>query len=345
MKKDINKAANLQHDLPFDKIKMEEPEFLTAKTDHDETKSEKEKMDSEMKSTVRTFFKNKIYNADGQKFEDIFTDIMRYAEPEFQQIKPYGRVGDKKNDGYIKSKGIYFQVYGPEDIAKSISYAKGKLKEDFSGLLKEWKPVNEFYFIINDKYKGIPSDLEIEINKLVEENNLNGGGVKGAAYLENLLFSLTDDQIPIITGHIPDPSRIRYLDYSILNEVIGYIMGMSLAKAMSSDIKMPDWDEKIKFNGLSQSVARLLNNGAIQIASLDKYLMNQGNFLADDLRNKMNEIYVAEKEKLIGDKLFWQIVTIASPKDEQTYQIAVIVIMAKYFEACDIFERPPEDYL
>ena len=120
-------------------------------------------------------------------------------------------------------------------------------------------------------------------------------------------------------------------------------MGMSLAKAISSDIKIPDWDKKIKFNSLSKPVARLLNNGSIQIASLTEYLTNQGNFLADDLRNKINEIYVAERENFKGDALFWRIVSIASPKEEQTYQAAVIVIMAKYFEACDIFERPPEE--
>jgi hypothetical protein len=240
-------------------------------------------------------------------------------------------------------QALYFQVYGPEDIANSISYAKGKLKKDLSGLLQEWKPINEFYFLINDKFKGIPPDLEIEVNKLITENKLKGG-VKGAAHLENLLFSLADDQILTITGPLPDPSKIRTLNYSILDEVIGYIMGISLTKAVSSDMSVPDWDKKIKFNGLSKTVARLLNNGSIQIASLDKYLINQGNFLADDLRNKINEIYLAEREHSTGDDLFLQIVNIASPREEQAYQSAVIVIMAKYFEACDIFERPPEDY-
>jgi hypothetical protein len=119
---------------------------------------------------------------------------------------------------------------------------------------------------------------------------------------------------------------------------------MSLAKAISSDIKIPDWDEKIKFNGLSQPVARLLNNGSIQIASLTEYLTNQGNFLADELRNKMNRIYIAEKEHFMGDKLFWRIVNIASPREGIAYQTPVIIIMAKYFEACDIFDPPPEDY-
>jgi hypothetical protein len=299
---------------------------------------------NEEKCLLRIIFKIKIHNADGQKFEELFTNIMRYAESEFKQIKPYGRTGDKKNDGYIKSKGIYFQVYGPEDIKKTIAYAKKKLSDDLAGLIKEWGSINEFYFIINDKYNGVPPELEIETNNQITKNKLKGG-IKGAAYLENLLFSLADDQILTIVGSIPDPSKIKSLNYSILNEVIEYMMGISLVETVSSDISVPDWDKKIAFNGLSSAVARLLNNGSIQIAILDKYLMNQGNFLADSLRNKINTIYVSEKEHFTGDQLFWQVVNTASPREEQTYQSTVIVIMAKYFEACDIFERPQEDYL
>jgi phage-related protein len=29
---------------------------------------------------------------------------MNYAEPDFKQIKPWGNIGDRKNDGYIRSK-------------------------------------------------------------------------------------------------------------------------------------------------------------------------------------------------------------------------------------------------
>jgi hypothetical protein len=206
-------------------------------------------------------------------------------------------------------------------------------------LLQKWNTVNEFYFIINDKYNGIPPELEIDVNKLMVENRLKGG-VKGAAYLENVLFSLKDDQILAITGLSPDPSKMKSLNYSILNEVIDYIMKIPLAEAASSDILLPDWDKKIKFNGLSQSVAKLLNSGSMHIASLDKYLMNQGNFFAEELKNKISEIYASEKEHFTGDKLFLQIVSVASPKDEFAYLSAVIVIMAKYFETCSILERP-----
>jgi hypothetical protein len=293
------------------------------------------------KSLARTLFKLKIHESNGTAFERLFTDIMNYAYPDFQQIKPWGNIGDRKNDGYIKSKGIFYQVFAPEDIRLKYPEAVKKLVDDFSGLISQWSPVNEFYFVINDKYDGVNADIEISMNKIITTNNLVDGKVVTAKDLENILFSLADDQIINIVGHIPDPSKIQ-LDFSILNEVIKYIMKLSLDQPLPPDIKMPDWDRKIVFNQLSKATAQRLNNGYLQVNNLQKYLENNSNFLADILRDKMNEIYLSERKMYSGDELFWAIVRKASPSNESSYQVAVIVIMAKYFEACDIFERPDE---
>jgi hypothetical protein len=293
------------------------------------------------KYLARILFKILIHESDGMAFQRLFTDIMNYAESDFQPIKPWGNVGDRKNDGYIKSKGTYYQVFAPEDSHLRCSKTVSKLKDDFTGLLSQWSPVNEFYFLVNDKYKGVPPDVEIMMNQLIANNKPLKGGVILAKYLEDKLFSLADDQILAIVGQIPDPSKVR-LDYNILNEVIKHIIHLPLSQALPPDIKMPDWDQKIRFNQLSEVTAIRLNNGYLQINNLQKYLDNNSDFLADNLRDKMNEIYISEKRTYSGDELFWAIVKKASPINEAPYQSAVIVIMAKYFEACDIFERPDE---
>ena len=300
-------------------------------------------MNVQERTVARQLFQNKIFKADGQIFEELFSAIMNYAEADFQQIKPWGNIGDRKNDGYIKTKGIFYQVYAPEDIRKSDTNVVSKLQKDFDGLKKQWSPVNEFYFVVNDKYKGVNADSEKIIQEMKISHNLNDAGFLTAKHLENILFELEDDQIYSITGFIPDPANIKQLDFSILNEVIGYIMQLPLNKDDKSKIVVPDWNEKIKLNVLSESVSQLLSNGCFQLHSLDEYLKDSSDFLADSLRDKMNEVYLQEKENKSGDELFWAIVNSASPKAEQMYQTSVIVIMSKYFETCDIFEEPVQE--
>ena len=300
-------------------------------------------MDIQEKTLARQLFQNKILKADGQIFENIFSAIMNYAETDFQQIKPWGNIGDRKNDGYIKTKGIFYQVYAPEDIQKSYPNVVSKLKEDFDGLKAQWSPVNEFYFVVNDKDNGVNADCEKTIQEIKISHNLNNAGILTVKHLENILFELEDDQIFSITGFIPDPANIKQLDFSILNEVIGHIMQLPLNDGDKPKIVVPEWDEKIKLNVLSESVSQLLSNGSFQSYSLEAYLKNNSDFLTDSLRDKMNEVYSHEKENKRGDELFWAIVNSASPKAERMYQTSVIVIMSKYFETCDIFEEPVQE--
>ncbi len=298
-------------------------------------------MNVQEKTLARQLFQNKILKARGQAFEDLFCAILTYADSDFQPIKAWGDIGDRKNDGYIKTKGIFYQVYAPEDIQKSYVPLVKKLKTDLAGLIRQWSPVNEFYFVVNDSYKGVNADCEMLIQDLKTLHHLKQAGFFTAKDLENTLFTLEDDQILGITGFIPDPATIKNLDYSILNEVVGHIMQLPLNKGDNSTTVLPDWDDKIIFNGLSETVSKWLNNGSFQLSSLDEYLKNNSHFLADALRDRMNEIYSQEKKNSTGDSLFWAIVNYASPKAESMFQTVVIVIMSKYFETCDIFEEPP----
>jgi hypothetical protein len=46
-------------------------------------------MTTAIKTFLRIMFQNKIFKADGQAFENLFTEIMQYAEDDFQQIKAW----------------------------------------------------------------------------------------------------------------------------------------------------------------------------------------------------------------------------------------------------------------
>lgn len=297
-------------------------------------------MNAQEKALIRTQFQNMVYRCDGQAFENLFIEIMNYTVDDFQAIKPWGNIGDRKNDGYVKSEGAFYQVYSPEDINKSYPEAVRKLHKDFGGLISQWFPVKKFFFVINDRYNGVNADCEQAIQDIKEKHKLADARILTAKDLENMVFALEDDQILKIVGYLPDPSNLLMVDYSVLNEVISFIMNIPLENDNKSAIRLPNWEEKIKFNNLSEIVTDYLLKATMHLASLEEYLSNNSDFVADVLRDKLNEIYQMEKKTKFGDDLFLAIMNELSPKRTRIYQETVIVIMAKYFEACDIFEEP-----
>ena len=138
---------------------------------------------------------------------------------------------------------------------------------------------------------------------------------------------------------MPDPATIQ-LDYSVLSEILNHLMGLSLPKTQDSPIIYPDWDEKITFNNLDSLEAKYLNDGFLQIGSLDEYLNNQSIFFADEVKDKIREIYIECSKTSSGSVLFWEMVNVISTKPEASFQSAVIVLISKYFETCDVFEAP-----
>src|SRR5579885_1070820 len=99
---------------------------------------------------ARKLFQLQIHEKKGQDFENFFSKVMRLHNPEFVQVKPQGSYGDRKNDGFIKSQGVYFQVYAPEDPSTKEKDTIEKLVTDFGGLYSYWHtqvtPIKEFNF-------------------------------------------------------------------------------------------------------------------------------------------------------------------------------------------------------
>ncbi len=302
-------------------------------------------MNPQQKAFARLFFKLKIYASNGNEFEKLFTSIMNYSYDDFQQIKPWGNIGDRKNDGYIKSSATYFQVYAPEEISSSYPDVIKKIVTDYNGLKKYWSPINEFYFVLNEKYLGVNADCELSINQLIKNESLSNGGFFTPKDMERLLLELDEDKITQVIGFLPEIS-LDFINYSILNEVISQIVKLPVSTNLER-IEIPDWDKKIVFNGLSETSKIQLNCGAQLLGSLNQYLSNDP-FLAETLQQQLNGLYSEIKKENInieatleypGDKIFIELIKRCLPKDQQQYLLSVLTILAKYFETCDIFEN------
>jgi len=225
---------------------------------------------------------------------------MQRGHAGFVAVKPQGQHGDRKNDGYDKTDGTYYQVYAPENLNLNSAKAVNKLREDFAGLMEYWNdltPVKRFFFVLNDKYKGTLPTIESDLEAIKNENKLGGCEVFLTKHLEDELFRLDDDQIIAVVGFVLNPHDIKFLDYSILNEVIAHIMNYKGNLEATQLLKAPDFNEKIKFNGLGKQTATLLNSASYQHGSVENYFLLNSDFTKQELRDTINTMYLAALKK------------------------------------------------
>jgi len=83
---------------------------------------------------------------------------MAKAHPsDFMPCWPWGSVGDRKNDGYLKSERILFQVYTPNELKVSRTIAK--IYTDFTEALPHWKDHFDTWVFVHNATDGLPPDV------------------------------------------------------------------------------------------------------------------------------------------------------------------------------------------
>jgi len=307
---------------------------------------------------ARTLFKLRIYESNGYSFENLFASVMQYARPDLMKVKPYGNQGDRGNDAYEKEHGRYFQMYAPEDPSSSQQKAIAKVQKDFEAkLLPYWGafcPVKEYLFVFNDKYSGTNFPLEKTLAEIKSKHSLKVAEVFLAKHLEQEFVSLSEDQILMVISGVPDPASLENLDYSIVGEVLRHIQNLTLSYVESGKLVVPNVEDKIEFNGL-KVFGQWMQIKQRETWQIDEYFVRNSDFARATLRDYLSAYYAesivrfpTDSEILqteLGDLRFAFILDRIAPETgvaahDRARRDVALVIMAKYFETCDIFEEP-----
>lgn len=308
-------------------------------------------------------FQTMLAKSMGMQFENIFTNVMSYASSDFSPVKPQGAHGDWKNDGHEPKAGRYYQVYAPEVFNEAD--ALNKIEVDFAGLVKKWGDaavypigIKEFYFVINDGCRinlGVYPTTYQKLEALRIANSLNECKPFLSKDLEDKLLSLDDDQIFSIIGFLPNPADIKVLNLSLLSEVIGHIINNPIGRSLQNKLVSPEFDEKIIFNRLNYT-GEWLKQADFRRGSVESFFKSNSDFARQEVRDKLKAMYEASagmsfvdipdgptKEDQQFENILLQIappLAEMNPRQYKDLQDAALVVMAYFFEACDIFEEP-----
>jgi hypothetical protein len=278
----------------------------------------------------------------GTAFQDFFADIMEAAHPgDFERVRPYGKKGDLKCDGLLRSRGKVFQVYAPREIKEAVLLKK--ISEDFSGAKNNWPDVmREWTFVHNDP-EGLPAEAVKALDALEKEHEGIAIETWACDRLESVCLGLPRARLVVMFGRPPSRQDFERLTFEPIAKVLVAIHGQAPASLDSID---PVSALKLEANALGIAVADYLRLGRQREHLVQQYFEKHPNPTFGD---EVAAAFRGEYEKLKSDGLepdevFVSLQEFAGgmTRGNVEHEAAVLAVMSYLFERCDIFEAPRE---
>ncbi|MBB5808820.1 hypothetical protein F4560_008588 [Saccharothrix ecbatanensis] len=278
-------------------------------------------------------------------FQDHFNDVMEAVYgSDFIRVRPAGKDGDRKCDGYQQSTDTVFQVYAPSrvDLAKWVK----KIEEDFAGAKAQWSSMRSWIFVHN-QHDGLPPDTVQTLQKIKTANPALVIDQWSPTHLLELTVDLSEERLIRVFGN---PPRERYMRVLDRGDVADAVAGLALhSGSWTSDaVDLPVVDPgKLDYNELTEYPRRMIMAGIAQARMVEGYFDHNPD---PTLRDRVGMLMRAEWLRLqhrgmSGDEafafLYDRVAAHAQGSREATASLALLAFL---FESCDIFDNPPADW-
>lgn len=265
---------------------------------------------------------------------------MQRADSSFIMVKPMGKEGDWKADGYsLESKTIY-QCYAPEKMT-GVEAAK-KIEEDFEGARTRWQERMRRWVFVWSSERALPPQAVAALAGLkathpeLEITDLSRAGlwviVKG--------LPLADREV--LLGIVPDLNDAPLTTAAEIHVLMKHLVSHDAVTVDTIDLDLTAIAEKLRRNRLSTAVTSFVRT-AMPVAKLvERFVTSMpdpgfSRTIAIDLAGKYSELAASANGP---DLIFGSLVEYVSGEHRQEPKFfwAATGIVTHYFELCDIFE-------
>lgn len=286
-------------------------------------------------------FENKFLRSNGIEFEELFKTVMKHRfGSDFVSVRPYGKIGDRKLDGYLRSEKTVFQCYAPTRVVQHRLLAK--ITEDFVGAKEYWKDDMTRWRLVHNQTSDLPPDA---IKKFLELQTMHKAvSIDELRYEEfrSLTLELDLERLEDIFGVVPTERSLDNLNSEELNKVIENISQKDTPAKPTLSIPTK---EKLSWNQLSQDTRGMIEHGRVRSRFVEAYFINHVDpNLGQAIGRSFREEYLAlKKQNHTPNQIFRELQEFAGGMAGSVQrQTAVLAILTYFFETCDIFENNPK---
>jgi hypothetical protein len=286
-----------------------------------------------------------FYEKEGSAFEDFVVSLYKIQYPSLKSVKPQGAKGDGANDGYL-SGYLLLQVYAPEKIdAKKVI---DKLEHDLQRAKDEGWKFKKYHFVINDKFKGILTDIHKKIDELKGENPSIEIELIDTETLKNMIYDLQpNNSLKIYVLLEMDKNISEFGDFKKFEVVIDMLSQENTVKQISEhdfknfskEIFQPDGIKKLEINISDEYFSRVFG---VYIDKSSEIIEDfKGKIGLDEFENvgkKIQQKYKQYAEKVISEEalLKTHLELYKKIEDDRNLETSLWIVIAYFFDICDI---------
>lgn len=293
-------------------------------------------------------YNSKLTELDGTSFEAFFQKVMvQIYKEDFTNAMPWGRIGDRGNDGYLITGKTLFQCYSPYEIKAADTIRKittdfEKSKLYWGEHIEKWVLMLGGPRVIND----VPTPVLNHLLTLKEEHR-DQVVVEwwSTELLKTKVLELPEEKLILLFKRPPSTEMISTIRVEDIEPVLHQLKGISLMMPPTAEEDLtPVPMNKIQLNKLNEFAETLIKVGSKQAALIDKYIELSGDENEfTELALKVNAEYQNLKKEFPNDPnvIFMKLLTYTrydkatTDKDQAVY----LTIIAYLFNSCSIFER------
>jgi hypothetical protein len=282
-----------------------------------------------------------LHRRSGRSFQDFFEQIMQKADPSFLMIKPMGREGDWKADGYSQKSATIYQCYAPEKMKGPM--AAKKIEEDFEGARSQWQGKMRRWVFVWSSERALPPQVVAALVDLKSTHPELEMGDLGRAGLWDIIKGLPLADREGLLGVVPDLNDVPFTTAAEIQILMKHLASHGPLASDTSDLDLTAIVEKLRRNRLSDAVTSIVRPVMPVAKLVERFVTSMpdpgfSHAIAVDLARKYTELAASADG---SDVIFGSLVEYVSGghRGEPKFFWAAAGIVTHYFELCDIFER------
>lgn len=276
----------------------------------------------------------------GKSFQDFFEQIMQKADPSFVMVKPMGKEGDWKADGYSLNSGTIYQCYAPEEMT-GVEAAK-KIKEDFEGARTRWQGRMQRWLFVWSSHRALPPQVVAVLADLKLAHPALEISHVGREGLWSIVKGLPLADREALLGIVPDLGDAPMTTAAEIQVLMKHLARHSPVMSDTADFDLTAIVEKLRRNRLSEAVTRTLRPAMPVARLVGEFVTSMpdpafSQAIAADLAARYTELAASADDP---DVIFGGLIEYVLGEHRRQLKLfwAAAGIVAHYFELCDLFE-------